>query len=42
MPYVIHTYRTSEGVYKGIVVAGAVYCGVCRPQQDPVTLQNME
>ncbi len=42
MPYVVHSYRTTEGVYKAIVVAGAVFCGVCRPQQDPVTLQDME
>ncbi len=42
MPYVIHTYRTSTGTYKAIVVAGAVYCGVCKPQQDPVILTNME
>lgn len=42
MPYIIHTYRTINGTYKAIVVAGAVYCGVCKPQQDPVTLTNME
>jgi hypothetical protein len=41
-PYIIHTYRTAAGVYKAIVVAGAVWCGVCNPQQDPVTLLNME
>ena len=42
MPYIIHTYRATSGSYKAIVVAGAVYCGVCRPQQDPVELKNME
>ncbi len=42
MPYLIHTYRTSEGEYKGIVVSGAVWCGECKPQQDPITLKNME
>lgn len=42
MPYIIHTYRTASGSYKAIVVAGAVYCGVCRPQQDPVELKDME
>lgn len=42
MPYIIHTYRTTMGEYKAITVAGAVYCGVCQPQQDPVTLKNME
>jgi hypothetical protein len=42
MPYIIHTYRTTNGDYKAIVVSGAVYCGVCQPQQDPVTLKRME
>lgn len=42
MPFVIHTYRTAAGAYKAIVVDGAVYCGVCRPQSDPVTLKNLE
>jgi hypothetical protein len=42
MPFIIHTYRTTTGEYKAITVAGAVYCGVCKPQQDPVTLKNME
>jgi len=41
-PFIIHTYRTTAGVYRAIVVADAVWCGVCRPQQDPITLQNME
>lgn len=42
MPYIIDTYRTLDGTYKALVVAGAVYCGVCKPQQDPITLQHME
>ncbi len=42
MPYLIHTYRTSDNVYKAIVVADAIWCGECKPQQDPITLQNME
>ncbi len=41
-PYIIHTYRTTTETYKALVVAGAVWCGVCHPQQDPVTLQNLD
>ncbi|RMD47755.1 MAG: hypothetical protein D6835_07055 [Candidatus Thermofonsia bacterium] len=41
-PYVIHTYRTSKNEYKAIVVDGAVWCGTCKPQDDPITLTNME
>lgn len=42
MPYIIHTYRTSRDIYKAIVVADAIWCGECKPQQDPITLSNME
>jgi hypothetical protein len=42
MPYIIHTYRTSKEEYKAIVVADAVWCGECKPQQDPITLSHME
>jgi hypothetical protein len=41
MPYLIHTYRTADDVYKAIAVAGAIWCGECKPQQDPITLTNM-
>lgn len=41
-PYIIHTYRTTSGQYKGIVVGGAVWCGVCRPQDDPVELKHLD
>jgi len=42
MPYIIHAYRTSTDEYKAIAVAGAIWCGKCKPQQDPITLKNME
>ncbi len=41
-PYILHTYRTPGGDYKGIVVAGAVWCGECRPQDDPVPLKHLD
>ncbi len=41
-PYILHTYRTTIAEYKAIVVADAVFCGICKPEQDPVTLKNME
>lgn len=42
MPYIIHTYQNKAGEYKAIVVSGSIYCGVCKPQQEPVTLKNMD
>ncbi len=41
-PYILHSYRTATGEYKAIVVPDAVYCGICNPEQDPVTLTHME
>lgn len=42
MPYVVHTYHTTQGDYKAIVVDGAIWCGLCKPQQDPIPLENMD
>ncbi len=39
-PYVLHSYRTTAGEYKALVVK-AIYCGECNPEQDPVTLKNL-
>lgn len=41
-PYILHTYRTTAGAYKAIVVAGAVWCGECRPQDDPIPLKHLD
>ena len=41
-PYILHTYRTTTGTYKAIVVPDAVHCGTCDPKQDPITLMDME
>jgi hypothetical protein len=41
MPYIVDTYRNEEGAYKALVVANALYCGVCEPKEDPVELPNL-
>ena len=41
-PFLLHTYRTTQGKYKAFVVRRAVWCGVCEPQTDPIELKNME
>ena len=30
-----------EGRQKAVVVADAVWCGLCKPQEDPVELENL-
>ena len=42
MPFVVDTYKGKDGVRKAIVVADTVWCGVCKPQEDPVPLPNIE
>jgi hypothetical protein len=41
MPYIIDTYRNEKGLYKALVVAKALYCGVCEPGEDPVELPEL-
>jgi hypothetical protein len=34
-------YRDEKGIQKALVVAEALFCGVCRPQEDPVDLPQL-
>lgn len=42
MPYILEVYRGPTGPAKALVVADAVWCGVCRPKEDPVELPELE
>jgi hypothetical protein len=42
MPYILEVYRGEAGPTKALVVADAVWCGVCRPKEDPVELPELE
>ena len=42
MPFILDVYRTGQGEYKALVVNNTIHCGVCQPQQEPITLKNME
>jgi hypothetical protein len=41
LPHIEEIYSSSQGVYKALVVAGALYCGVCRPREDPIELPQL-
>jgi hypothetical protein len=41
LPHIEEIYRDDQGAHKALVVAGALYCGVCRPKEDPVELPNL-
>ena len=37
MNYIVSVYpSTSKNVLKALVVADAVYCGICKPQPEPL------
>jgi hypothetical protein len=42
LPHIEALYQNEEGVQKALVVAEALYCGVCRPQDDPVELPQLK
>ena len=42
MPNILTTYRDKESVLKAIVVADALYCGVCKPKEDPVEMDWLD
>jgi len=41
MPYILATF-TSKNKVKAIAVADALYCGVCKPSEDPIEIMEME
>jgi hypothetical protein len=41
LPHIEALYRNDKGVYQALVVAEAVYCGVCHPKEDPVELPQL-
>ena len=42
MPHIEELYRNDAGIQKALVVANALYCGVCQPKEDPVELPQLK
>jgi len=42
LPHIEELYRDEKGTFKALVVADALWCGVCRPQEDPVELPQLK
>ncbi|MGC1377007.1 MAG: hypothetical protein WA821_12320 [Anaerolineales bacterium] len=43
MPFILEIYGPNQdGGYKGLVVPEVVYCGVCKPQDDPIKLDPLK
>ena len=41
LPYIITVYVGEGKVPKAIVVADALFCGVCRPQPEPIEMPEI-
>lgn len=40
-PYIVGLYRGEEGHQKALVVPNSVWCGICRPREQPVDLPEL-
>lgn len=41
MPYILSTFTQGNKI-KAIAVADTLYCGVCKPSEDPIDLMEAE
>jgi hypothetical protein len=42
IPNILAVFSSKDEVKKAIVVQDALYCGLCRPAEEPVPLENIE
>ena len=42
MTYIISVYVGGKKVPKSLVVADAVWCGVCKPQPEPIEMPYLD
>ena len=42
MPSLITTYRTKGNELKGVVTKDVLHCGVCTPEGNPVSLEELD
>jgi len=42
MPYILVMFQGKDGQQKAVVVDDTLYCGVCKPQEAPVTLKDVD
>ena len=42
LPHIEELYRGEDGIQKALVVADALWCGVCKPKEDPVELPQLK
>lgn len=42
MPNILTIYRDKANELKAIAVADALYCGVCKPKEEPVAVEWLD
>jgi hypothetical protein len=42
MPFIITIYVGEKKTPKAIVVADTFYCGICKPQPEPIDMPELE
>jgi hypothetical protein len=42
LPYITEIFQNSRGEYKALVIANTIYCGVCQPREEPITVQGLD
>ena len=42
MPNILAIYRDKANILKAIAVADALYCGICKPKEEPVEVEWLD
>jgi len=38
----VDIFHNREGAYRALVVGDALYCGVCNPKDDPISMEILD
>ena len=41
-PYIVSLYNSKDGPVKAVVVEDALFCGICKPREDPIKLPGLD
>ncbi|MFQ5945010.1 MAG: hypothetical protein ACE5NC_02015 [Anaerolineae bacterium] len=41
LPHIVDIYASKDGAPKAVVVADALFCGVCKPRGEPIELSEL-
>jgi hypothetical protein len=41
-PYIVGLFKGDDDIQKAIVVPNAVWCGICKPREQPVPLPELK